>query len=254
MDLFKQNRYVALLIGAILVCVGSICLLWRTVVVEGQEYFPVQEMDSYMPMKENNQVQSASSSFVRAKTHQLPKSAVVGIPLKSKMIQQHQLLKEQQVPAVPKLDKTIPPKQIFFTKTALLKPEDQAKSTWKYALSDEELLLLQKIVMAEAEGEPYEGKVAVANVVLNRLRSANYPDTIKEVIYQKHQFSPVRNGRLKRVKPNKDTVRAVTEALYGRKEVSDDTYYFLSIKLASDLTVARTQKKTKQIGNHTFYK
>ncbi|MFD1909465.1 cell wall hydrolase [Paenibacillus rhizoplanae] len=39
--------------------------------------------------------------------------------------------------------------------------------------------------MAEAEGEPYKGKVAVANVVLNRLRSANFPDTIREVIYQK---------------------------------------------------------------------
>lgn len=108
--------------------------------------------------------------------------------------------------------------------------------------------------MAEAEGEPYEGKVAVANVVLNRLRSANYPDTIKEVIYQKSQFSPVRNGRLKRVSPNEDTIHAVNEALNGRREVSDDTYYFLSLKLAKDLTIARTKDKAKVIGNHTFYK
>ena len=79
-------------------------------------------------------------------------------------------------------------------------------------LSDKELHLLQKIVMAEAEGEPYEGKVAVANVVLNRLRSANFPDTIYKVIYQKSQFSPVANGRMKRVVPNEDSIKAVNAA------------------------------------------
>lgn len=255
MDLFKQNRYVALLIGAILVCVGSICLLWRSVELENRQFFNLPVMSSSISISdsENQGVLPVVPSMVRAKTHQLPHTAIAGSKFKH-ALEQKKMVKEQQVPAVPKLDKTIPPKQIFFTRTALLRPEDQDKSTWKYALSEKELLLLQKIVMAEAEGEPYEGKVAVANVVLNRLRSANYPDTIKEVVYQKHQFSPVSNGRLNRVKPNQDTVHAVTEALYGRKEVSDDTYYFLSIKLASDLTVARTQKKTKQIGNHTFYK
>ncbi|USB34016.1 cell wall hydrolase [Paenibacillus sp. YPG26] len=254
MDLFKQNRYVALLIGAILVCVGSICLLWRTAGIEDQGIMSMPRLgaESTVSMLQaqslrpyvasNSVIQRTSPSHVATEGHAL-----------NKALEKRKIVKEQPITAA-KIDKTIPPKQIFFTRTALLSPEDKSKSTWKYALSEEELLLLQKIVMAEAEGEPYEGKVAVANVVLNRLRSANYPDTIREVVYQKFQFSPVRNGRLKRVTPNKDTVRAVTEALHGRKEVSDDTYYFLSIKLASDLTVARTQKKIKQIGNHTFYK
>ncbi|MEC0123715.1 cell wall hydrolase [Paenibacillus pabuli] len=149
---------------------------------------------------------------------------------------------------------TTPPQKLYFTRTKLLNQEDSKLATWSYSVSDKELFLLQKIVMAEAEGEPYEGKVAVANVVLNRLRSANFPDTIYKVIYQKSQFSPVANGRLKRVTPNKDTIKAVNAALNGKKEVADDTYYFLSLTLADDLTVAHSQKKVKTIGHHTFYK
>lgn len=149
---------------------------------------------------------------------------------------------------------TTPPQKLYFTRTKLLNQEDSKLATWSYSVSDKELHLLQKIVMAEAEGEPYEGKVAVANVVLNRLRSANFPDTIYKVIYQKSQFSPVANGRLKRVVPNEDSVKAVNAALNGKKEVADDTYYFLSLTLADDLTVARSKKKVKTIGHHTFYK
>ncbi|KTD85250.1 cell wall hydrolase [Paenibacillus etheri] len=143
---------------------------------------------------------------------------------------------------------------LYFSRTELLSQEQQSKATRRYAVSEEELLLLQKIVMAEAEGEPYQGKVAVANVVLNRLRSANFPDTIYKVIYQKHQFSPVANGRLKRVKPNDDSIKAVNAALSGVKEVPDNTYFFLSLKLAQDLTVHHSQVYVKTIGNHTFYK
>jgi len=147
-----------------------------------------------------------------------------------------------------------PPQKLYFTRTKLLNQEDAKLATWSYSVSDKELHLLQKIVMAEAEGEPYKGKVAVANVVLNRLRSANFPDTIYKVIHQKSQFSPVANGRLKRVTPNEDSIKAVNAALNGQKEVSDDTYYFLSLTLADDLTVARTKKEVKTIGHHTFYK
>lgn len=147
-----------------------------------------------------------------------------------------------------------PPATLFFSRTQLLSQEQRAEAAWSYAVSEEDLHLLQKIVMAEAEGEPYKGKVAVANVVLNRLRSANFPDTIREVIYQKRQFSPVANGRLKRVKPNKDSIRAVDAALRGVKEVTDDTYFFLSLTLAQDLTVHHSRTLVKTIGNHTFYK
>lgn len=147
-----------------------------------------------------------------------------------------------------------PPTTLFFTRTQTLTQAEKDQATWTYEVSAEERLLLEKIVMAEAEGEPYEGKVAVANVVLNRLRSANFPNTITDVIYQKHQFSPVANGRLKRVTPNEETIRSVEAALRGHKEVADDTYFFLSLKLAQDLTVHHSRTFVKQIGNHSFYK
>ncbi|OWR33016.1 cell wall hydrolase [Saccharibacillus sp. O23] len=147
-----------------------------------------------------------------------------------------------------------PPNRLFFTKTAMLSQAQASKATWTYTLSDQDLILLQRIVMAEAEGEPYAGKVAVANVVLNRLRSANYPDTIRDVIYQRYQFSPVQNGRFDRVKPSADSIKAVAEALNGRKEVTDDTYYFVSLELATDMTIPNTRTPVKKIGHHTFFK
>ncbi len=146
------------------------------------------------------------------------------------------------------------PTKLYFTRTKLLSQNDHSQATWTYALSDKERLMLERIVMAEAEGEPYEGKVAVANVVLNRLRSANFPDTIKDVLYQRYQFSPVSNGRFERVKPNADSVKAVNEALQGRKEVPDNTYYFVSLSLATDFAIPNSQTVVKKIGHHTFYK
>ncbi|WP_211750192.1 cell wall hydrolase [Paenibacillus sp. Marseille-Q4541] len=176
--------------------------------------------------------------------------------LEAKKAERKKLLEQKKAIAVAsaKAKLTTPPKTLFFTKTKLLTQEQKSKATWSYNVSDKELLMLRKIVMAEAEGEPYEGKVAVANVVLNRLRSAKYPDTIEGVIYQKYQFSPVANGRMDRVTPNEDSIRAVNEAMHGRKEVPDETLYFLSITLADDLTVHHSQIKVTRIGNHTFYK
>ncbi|BCG57634.1 cell wall hydrolase [Paenibacillus sp. URB8-2] len=147
-----------------------------------------------------------------------------------------------------------PPAILYFSRSRLLSREERDQATRSYAVSEEDVLLLQRIVMAEAEGEPYEGKVAVANVVLNRLRSANFPNTIKKVIYQRFQFSPVANGRLNRVKPNRESVRAVAAALTGVKAVTDDTYYFLSLTLAQDLTVHHSRTFSRKIGNHSFYR
>ncbi|WP_234404883.1 cell wall hydrolase [Paenibacillus bouchesdurhonensis] len=216
---------------------------------ERRIYRPIAPLISRLPMKKQGESETSQSYqllFTRnliASEHALMQGNAVEAEAAA-----------QAVEALETVDMSHPPNQIYFTRTELLSQADKDQATWNYVLKDEELHLLHKIVMAEAEGEPYEGKVAVANVVLNRLRSANYPDTIKEVIYQKSQFSPVQNGRMDRVTPNEDSIRAVTEALHGRKEVSDDTYYFLSLSLATDLTVARTKSKSKEIGNHTFYK
>lgn len=191
-----------------------------------------------------------------AKTSLAPvKKAVVKVPPAAQQaLKKVEAKGSQTVQNINTASQQHPPAILFFSRTKLLTQEQKDQAAWSYAVSEEDLLLLQKIVMAEAEGEPYKGKVAVANVVLNRLRSANFPDTIHDVIYQKSQFSPVGNGRIKRVKPNEDTIKAVNAALSGVKEVTDDTYFFLSLKLAQDLTVHHSRKYAKTIGNHTFYK
>lgn len=124
----------------------------------------------------------------------------------------------------------------------------------KIKVEREELILLEKIVASEAIGEPYEGKVAVVNVIMNRVDSEDFPNTIKEVVYQKGQFSPVSNGRINEIKPNEEVKEAVKDALGGEKVVSDETLYFLNPDIATDLTIPKTKEYVKTIENHAFYK
>ncbi|GIO42995.1 cell wall hydrolase [Paenibacillus apis] len=283
MQIFRQNSYVALLLGVILVGAGSICLLGEDEAVPEKERtlesgsvhilvpaslqaLPAKEEPSLLverPMQGDSSAEHALSFMPHLITLELKgiTEEEIGIShcvMLEEMNRERILLQQNNNKSLQNGEEISqpagPPDKLFFTRTELLSPAEQKDAQWSYALVDEELLLLQKIVMAEAEAEPYEGKIAVTNVILNRLRSANFPDTIKEVIYQKSQFSPVHNGRLKRVTADEETIAAVNEALNGRKEVTDDTYYFLSLKLASDLTIAKTKDEAKAIGNHTFYK
>lgn len=121
-------------------------------------------------------------------------------------------------------------------------------------MSPSDIEMLERIVMAEAGGEPYLGQVAVANVVLNRLKSKSYPSTLEGVIFQKFQFSPVKNGVIRGQAPNESVKKAVAEALSGRMVVAEDTLYFVNPVLATDQTIPRTKTIVKVIGNHTFYK
>lgn len=94
--------------------------------------------------------------------------------------------------------------------------------TSSYNLSEDDVYLLACLVCAEAGSEPYEGKLAVANVVLNRLRSGAYGSTISDVIYARNQFSVVKNGRLASVMssgPNSGSITAAKEAVSGVNNV-----------------------------------
>lgn len=74
--------------------------------------------------------------------------------------------------------------------------EQVANSNYVYPATEEEIRLLSALIYCEAGNQSREGKVAVGNVVLNRIRSAKFPNTMKEVIYQRGQFSPVGSGWL----------------------------------------------------------
>lgn len=87
-----------------------------------------------------------------------------------------------------------------------------------YAPAEGEAYLLAAIIQCESEGEPYEGKLAVGSVVLNRVRSSSFPNTITGVVYQKKQFSPVASGRLAyrlEAGVNDECKRAALEVLNG---------------------------------------
>jgi N-acetylmuramoyl-L-alanine amidase len=274
MNIIRKNRWIALLIGVILVCLSAISFLLQVdqeknegklseqVTVKETEKYKFKPLLTYAIEHKKpfySLINNKQQSSIIQQEHKLeevdPASINETVQKKVKVVIQETPGKAKDVKEVVEVNtKLTPPEVLFFTRTQMLSQNEEKQSTWQYAVSEEELLMLRKIVIAESEGEPYEGKVAVANVVLNRLRSANFPNTIYKVIYQKYQFSPVANGRFDRVKPDEDTIHAVNEALNGRKEVSDDTYYFLSLKLAQDLTVHHTRSFSKTIGNHSFYK
>lgn len=114
-----------------------------------------------------------------------------------------------------------------------------------YVPSDSDAYLLGAIIQCEAGGESYEGKLAVGSVVLNRVKSSYFPNTISGVIYQSGQFSPVVSGRLAyrlEAGVNNSCLQAAQEVLNGRVTLS--CLYFRTNTGAIQGTV---------IGNHVFY-
>lgn len=122
--------------------------------------------------------------------------------------------------------------------------ETTEESHTKLELSKEEQDILLKIVEAEATGQPVEGKMYVAAVIINRMQDSEFPDTIKGVVYQKQQFSPVTDGRIN-CKPTKDTVEAVNRVLKGETDAQGATF-FMNPKTAS-------KKNVKWFKNHLTY-
>jgi N-acetylmuramoyl-L-alanine amidase len=111
--------------------------------------------------------------------------------------------------------------------------------------------LLARLVRAEAESEPYAGKVAVATVVLNRVDSSQFPNTIKGVIYQSGQFSPVSNGSINKSASAEDR-RAVEEAIAFRGQGSGSLFFYNPAIATSRWLDSRPT--TIVIGNHVFKK
>lgn len=112
--------------------------------------------------------------------------------------------------------------------------------------------LLARLVEAEANGESYAGKVAVAYVVLNRVDSDGFPDSITEVINQAGQFTPVSNGSIN--KPaSADSKRAVKEALVSDRSKGAGSLFFYNPKTATSRWLD-SKETTIVIGNHVFKK
>ncbi|NLG24516.1 MAG: spore cortex-lytic enzyme [Clostridiales bacterium] len=117
------------------------------------------------------------------------------------------------------------------------------------ASTSSDLNLLARLVYAEARGESYKGQVAVAAVVLNRVRSSKFPNTIAGVIYQAGQFSPVSNGSINRA-PNATAIRAAREAMNGWDPTGGCLFFYNAA--ATNEPWIRTRTIKTVIGNHAF--
>ena len=124
-----------------------------------------------------------------------------------------------------------------------------------FSLEEQEYQVLLKIVEAEAGGEDTTGKMLVANVVMNRVRSSQFPDTVTDVVYQRHngkaQFSPTADGRIDQVSISADTVEAVARVMNG-EDVSAGATFFRSVHSKSGWH-DRALDRVLEHGNHIFY-
>ncbi len=123
-----------------------------------------------------------------------------------------------------------------------------------YTESDYNVLL--RIVQAEAGGCDMKGKILVANVILNRVESDEFPDTITDVVYEKRQFSPVSNGSINRCKVEQETVEAVDRALAG-EDYSEGALFFMNRRASSGSNVRWFDTHLDylfQHGGHEFFK
>lgn len=144
---------------------------------------------------------------------------------------------------------------------AATEPEMLGSTKANTILSEENVRLLSTIIYCEAGCEPYAGKLAVGIVVINRMKSDKFPNSLEKVVYQKGQFTPAQNGILARMlkkydngafnEPNQiASIQAAIEVLEGRnsvtlkgKEVNMDSYLFFSVHLKG---------YRLKIGNHKF--
>ena len=132
------------------------------------------------------------------------------------------------------------------TRKAAEKEASRYKNYGEYTTDADTTLLLAALIHCEARGESYEGQLAVGAVVMNRVRSKAYPDSIHGVIYASGQFTPALNGKVDKVyesgKINESCIKAAKEALSGVSNVGDMTHFRRN-----------DGRDGLVIGNHVFY-
>jgi len=130
----------------------------------------------------------------------------------------------------------------------------QRTKTADEVYNQDDLYWLSRIISAESGGEPFRGKIAVGNVVINRKNSPAYPNSIWGVIFdRKHgtQFTPAVTGTIYRI-PTAESVIAAKVCLEGYS-LSDTALFFLNPRIATNFWIVNTRSFEFSIGNHDFY-
>ena len=115
--------------------------------------------------------------------------------------------------------------------------------------SSSDVYLLAKTIYAEGRGEPYTGQVAIAAVILNRIRSPQFPNTVSGVVYQKHAFTAVTDGQIN-LTPNETAMKAARDAINGWDPTGGALYYY-NPAVATSAWIFDRQTVTV-IGKHVF--
>jgi N-acetylmuramoyl-L-alanine amidase len=125
--------------------------------------------------------------------------------------------------------------------------------TWnalkKYTLNIEEMDIMAKVIYSESRGEPYKGQVAVGAVVMNRIQSSQFPNNIKDVVFQKGAFTAVSDGQYW-LTPNRTAYLAALDAVRGWDPSTNSIYYFNPDTATSAWIWSRPQNL--KIGKHIF--
>ena len=117
--------------------------------------------------------------------------------------------------------------------------------------SDADVQLLARLIYGEARGESYVGQVAVGAVVMNRIKSASFPNTMSGVIYQRYAFTAVDDGQIN-LTPNATAKKAAQDAMNGWDPSYGALYYYNPVTATSQWIFSR--QTTVTIGNHVFAK
>lgn len=136
-------------------------------------------------------------------------------------------------------------------KKAALSPSPSTQKSVK-GFSQSELDLFARVVSAEARDESFKGKVAVAEVIINRINSSQFPDTVSSVVYQKGQFSVISNGSANKA-PTKDSYTAIAEAVTSSSDITGGALFFYNPRLATSRWLD-SKTTTLVLGGHSFKK
>lgn len=181
---------------------------------------------------------------------QLPKESSIKMEhlVQTKLLnEQREYLLQAQLVTKINLEKQIQEKPVYIQGTT-------------HQVTERERSILERIVEAEATAKDMKSKILVANVILNRVRSEDFPDSIEEVVFQREngnvQFSPTADGRYESVHVTESTKESVDRALKG-EDYSEGALYFVEKTIASPKNVSWFEQSLTRLftyEGHSFYK
>ncbi len=209
-----------------------------------------EEMNELVELQEGVSAQQARVSELINKTAgriAATAESIEDVEAQADEFEQEVLEKQQEAEAAEQEYQTIKAKYEEELRLSRLAAQSAWRDISQVEFEEGDRYLLANLIYCEAGGEPYEGQVAVGAVVINRVLSSVYPDTVTGVIYQRYQFSPVNSGMLANAlavdKATQSCYRAADEAMSGVTNVGNCVYFRTPIPGLEGI----------RIGGHIFY-